>query len=938
MKIKILFALLIFTANIFATTYYVSNLGDDTNPGSLLQPLKTIQKAADIMVSGDICFIREGIYREGVIIKKDNTTYQSFPNEKVFVTGTDEIQLTRDVLTGRYSGNQLTQVLQLFYQGSRMNIARYPNEDGDMYTTSDWANTITKSPVGSNANVILPETFPDNYWVGGYYIGLNSSDGNAHSAARGTVVSGTSNEITCSTLNYFWQNNAAPCVGKGKGYIINHKNALDSPNEWFWDNSLKTLSFIAPSNVNSNSIIVEGRTRIYGFDLSNRLQVSVKNINFKAASILVKGSESCTIDSCTVRYPAPFACWTVQDWGRYDDGSFGVYLSGYNNILKNSYIYGSWFNCVTLDGNKNRLENCIVEESNWGAQRSCLVLAIGSYTEILNNTLRTAGRDGIDMGNNSWIAKYGKNATIKYNHITDIGKLNSDCGTIYTNHQSVNNPVANTEIAYNYLSTGNQQAHLRTGVYIDNASSGYLVHHNIINNCSEGVRPNLEGKLNQIYNNTIVNCHAAFARMISNLTGIDCKVYNNFMDRPLFATNDNKNNYITTTINSHLNDVDNGDFRLKARSAAIDYGLAISGITTNATGAAPDAGAIEFGENMPVYGSSLSKPIFSDETLFNTAIYVPYDLKADFKTLNKITLKWKSLSPNASFIVKRIEKETKQETTFQSQTNMFDDNTVTSGKIYTYQIATKDGQILSTYSQPLQVLALSTIIIDEMGSLDYQYNDSPNWLYPATSASLFNNDSTRNRRTEGIEMTDMTRTEWIEWMVDELHDFKLLLYRNGNSDYIRFKISKDGINYETAAISITSSSASGWNKLYYTNRDAIASGYRYLRVEVYGGTTNGSPQLCRMELNTQNISTIGQTPSINDINVQVLNKKLITVESSNLEGDMKLYNLSGIAQSINTEKKNNKLYIIPEISLNSGVYIVTLVNNQHTLTRKFLVQ
>ena len=936
---KILFiALIVFSADLLATTFYVSKSGVDTNPGTLNQPFYTIQKAADIMQSEDVCVIRAGIYREGVVVRKDNTSFAAYQGEKVFVTGTDEIQLTYDAPTSRYTASQLTQVLQLFFEGSRMNIARYPNEDGDMYSTSDWANTETKSPVGLNANVTLPESFPDNYWVGGYYIGLNSRDGNSHSAARGTVIAGTGSEITCSTLNYFWQNNASPCVGVGKGYIINHKNALDAPNEWFWDNSLKTLSFIAPASITSSSVIVEGRTRIYGFDLSNRLQVTVKNINFKAASILVKGSESCVIDSCTVRYPAPFACWTTQDWGRYEDGSFGVYLSGYMNTLKNSYISGSWFNCVTLDGNKNKLENCIIEESNWGAQRSSLVLAIGTYTEILNNTLRTAGRDGIDMGNNSWIAKYGKNSVIKYNRISDIGKLNSDCGTIYTNHQNVNNPVANTEIAYNYLSTGNQQAHLRTGVYIDNASSGYLVHHNIINNCSEGVRPNLEGKLNQIYNNTIVNCHAAFARMISNLTSIDCKVYNNLMDRPLFATNDNKNNYITTTINSHLTDVENGDFRLKAGSAAIDYGLAISGITTNATGAAPDAGAIEFGENMPVYGSTLSKPIFSDEMRFNTAIYVPYDLKADFKTLNKITLTWKSLSPNAGFIVKRIEKETKQETTFQSQTNIFDDNTVTSGKIYTYQVATKDGQIVSTYSQPLQVLALSTIIIDEMGSHDYQYNDSPNWLYPATSASLFNNDSTRNRRTEGIEMTDMTRTEWIEWMVDELHDFKLLLYRTGNSDYIRFKISKDGVIYETAATSITSSSASGWNKLYYTNRDAIASGYRYLRVEVYGGTTNGSPQLCRMELNTQNISTIGEAALVNEMNVHVVNNKLITVETSNTEGEVRLYNLSGIAQSISTEKKNNKLYIVPKVNLRSGIYFASLVNKQDTLTQKFIIQ
>ena len=40
--------------------------GNDTNPGTLDQPWKTIQKAANTMVAGDTVNIRNGTYREEV--------------------------------------------------------------------------------------------------------------------------------------------------------------------------------------------------------------------------------------------------------------------------------------------------------------------------------------------------------------------------------------------------------------------------------------------------------------------------------------------------------------------------------------------------------------------------------------------------------------------------------------------------------------------------------------------------------------------------------------------------------------------------------------------------------------------------------------------------------------------------------------------------------
>ena len=56
-----------------AKEYYVSPKGNDTNSGVMDLPFKTIQKAANLMVAGDVCFIREGVYHEMVIPKNTGT-------------------------------------------------------------------------------------------------------------------------------------------------------------------------------------------------------------------------------------------------------------------------------------------------------------------------------------------------------------------------------------------------------------------------------------------------------------------------------------------------------------------------------------------------------------------------------------------------------------------------------------------------------------------------------------------------------------------------------------------------------------------------------------------------------------------------------------------------------------------------------------------------
>ena len=73
--------------------YYVATTGNDSNTGTIDQPWRTIQHAADIMVAGDTVYIMAGTYNERVIPQNSGSsgkyiTYTAYPGDTVTIDGT----------------------------------------------------------------------------------------------------------------------------------------------------------------------------------------------------------------------------------------------------------------------------------------------------------------------------------------------------------------------------------------------------------------------------------------------------------------------------------------------------------------------------------------------------------------------------------------------------------------------------------------------------------------------------------------------------------------------------------------------------------------------------------------------------------------------------------------------------------------------------------
>lgn len=75
-------------------SYYVAPYGDDRNPGTLAAAWKTIQKAANTLIPGDIVYVRGDVYNEQVTVNVSGSanegyiTFHNYENETPILDGT----------------------------------------------------------------------------------------------------------------------------------------------------------------------------------------------------------------------------------------------------------------------------------------------------------------------------------------------------------------------------------------------------------------------------------------------------------------------------------------------------------------------------------------------------------------------------------------------------------------------------------------------------------------------------------------------------------------------------------------------------------------------------------------------------------------------------------------------------------------------------------
>ncbi|MEQ9290035.1 MAG: right-handed parallel beta-helix repeat-containing protein [Cyclobacteriaceae bacterium] len=601
-RMLLAFSLMVCVIKLNAKDYYVSKDGADTNNGEESTPFLSISKAASLMVAGDRCIIKEGVYRETLSPAKSGSegapiTFMAYEQDTVIVSATETINDW-----SQHNGNIYKATVDMplgiernmLYANSRsMDMARWPNNvDGNAFT-------IDAEPVDNGSGGHIERNgLPNHNWSGGYiwYLG-------AHSGASWTrkVTSSSSNRIDFEAVdvNKWPFNPHNPTVfrngNRGRFYLFGKLEALDIEKEWYADLASKTLYFYAPGGVSPNTMQTEYTAREESIEL-NQDYIVIDGLHTFGGMVKVAG-DHCQLKNCVIRYGLTGLDELDNTDAQMPIGSVTVEGS-YNLIEHNLIEYGSGNGIAMLyawkGSTNNTVHNNIIRYVNTIGIHSNGIRSSTPYSTITNNTIYGCGRDGIYLS--------GTNGLIAYNDVYDCMRINNDGGVFYT---VGNANDKNTVIHHNWFhdSEGPDYADGRAaGIYLDNHSKGYLVHHNMVWNVTwTGIQINWDNWNIDIYNNSIYKVEGAMGRWENGYTIDDLVIANNYASEGEWIGTDIRSNIVNAE--SPFISYTEMNFVPKATSSLIDAGIEIEGITDGFKGQKPDVGAYESGGESWVAGA-----------------------------------------------------------------------------------------------------------------------------------------------------------------------------------------------------------------------------------------------------------------------------------------------------------------------------------------------
>lgn len=467
----------------FSAEYYVAADGSDAGTGTESDPFGTLSHAAALMVAGDTCFVHEGVYRESVRPAASGTAeqpirFRAYPDDKPLVAGTDIVTGDwQEGANGVYTIDMPGPVVQLFADGVLLHEARWPNATGNELSAMPRATTSS----GTTTSIDDP-TLPDVDWTGAL---LYLTSGEEWVTYTRTVV-GWDSDLKRLTFDPAIDDieNLIPEAGD-RYFLSGTLAALDAPGEWFYDEAAGALHLIAPEAVDPASLRIEVKRRERAFDLSTRAFVEVSGFSIFGASIAAVDSEGVLVDDCHVRYPD-----ALPKPDGYTHAEPVTWVTGENNTWQNSSLVHAWGSGLVVQGSDHTVDNNLFEDvAGVAANSAGIESAQASGVTIQGNTVRSSGRFSISFYDTeaSWIES---------NLAEGACLLTKDCGLFYT----WDTDGAGTVVAFNELR--NNHTALSAGIYLDDSSQDFVLHHNIISDVNDsGITIKAA---NDLINNTVV--------------------------------------------------------------------------------------------------------------------------------------------------------------------------------------------------------------------------------------------------------------------------------------------------------------------------------------------------------------------------------------------------------------------------------------------------
>ena len=351
--------------NTESITLFVSPQGDDANPGSILKPVATLSRAQ--MLARQIkkggaatIFLRGGTYylpQTLVFTPEDSgtasapITFRAWKGETPVVSGGIRLELSWEpwrngIMKAKVPADLVSD--QLFVNGDRQPMARYPNFDPNaayfngfaadaisLERATRWAN-----PAGGYLHAMHKEMWGDFHYL------ITGKD----SGGAITYIGG-------------WQNNRKMGMHPRFRFVENIFEELDAPGEWFLDQASHTLYFYPPKGLDLTHATIESArlrhliefrgtadkpvqfVRFEGITFRHAARTFMDNREpllrsdwtiYRGGSVFYAGTEDCSLEGCFLDQL----------------GGNAVFVSGYNRRLaiRRCHIAGAGANGVSFVG------------------------------------------------------------------------------------------------------------------------------------------------------------------------------------------------------------------------------------------------------------------------------------------------------------------------------------------------------------------------------------------------------------------------------------------------------------------------------------------------------------------------------------------------------------------------------------------------------------
>lgn len=540
----------------FSAVYYVSPDGNDGQPGTEVQPFKTLEKARSIvrtinagMTEDIIVYLRGGTYQLASTLLFDqndsgtngfNVIYKAYTGERSIISGGQNITGWTAAGNGMYRASAGTwRFRQLYVNGSRAIRARTPNA-GSYNQLRSWDTSGRRIETASNEVANWQRLNEVEMIIPGK--GVNQ----ANLRLASFSVSGSSAFVTPrepERTRIFQQ--GYPPKENRPYYFENALEFLDQPGEWYLNTGTNEVFYRprAGEDMTTATVIAPRLERLIG--VQGTLSAPVRHIafhglTFEHSTWLLPNSEGFIGDQAFTYFVQPLPNDEITSYPSQKHPA-AVHVEAANNIrfernvlqhlgssglnlymgTQDVSVIGNLFTDISatgiavdlnLEGNPTdtrKITRRPVIQNNYITgigkeyyQNTAIATGYTDAAVIEHNEVTDTPYTGITVG---WgwddVANAARNNLVRYNKVWNVLTLMSDGGGIYTLSRQPGTLIAENYV-HDIVRTPVQGGFNISAIYLDEGSNFITVRDNVLVNFGDTrVFQNANGSSNTITNN-----------------------------------------------------------------------------------------------------------------------------------------------------------------------------------------------------------------------------------------------------------------------------------------------------------------------------------------------------------------------------------------------------------------------------------------------------